>query len=103
MSVSTDSKEKKVPQLVLELQSICDELADAKRRFMDVKSQIDDFEIGDFTIPINYDTEIQAVEKLKHIDGAMVNWTVGKMNDWITWLTSDGRMAAINNLRTGAS
>jgi hypothetical protein len=102
MSVSDESKEAKVPYLVLDLQSICESLADAKRRYDDLKSQINSLEIGSFISPA-YDTKIQSISSLKHVDGAMVDWTVGKLDALSVWWVAvgEGRMAAIDNLRTG--
>jgi hypothetical protein len=95
MSVSAPSKLVKVPLLVKQLQVVCEELADAKTRFADIKGQIDALEVGDFST--TYDVVIKATEGLGHVDGAMVNWTIGKL---VTLMAAyDG--PAVDNLRSG--
>jgi hypothetical protein len=103
MPISDASKQAKVPQLVKDLQAVCEELADGKSRFEDILQQINDLEIGSFGT--TYDAKIKATAGLGHVDGGMVDWTVGKLTELNAWwiATGQGRMAAINNLRTGAS
>jgi hypothetical protein len=95
MAVSAPSKMVKVPLLVKQLQVVCEELADAKSRFNDIKGQIDALEVGGFGT--TYDTVIQAVDGMGHIDGAMVDWTVGQL----TILIAAYNDPAVNNLRSG--
>jgi hypothetical protein len=95
MSVATPSKMVKVPLLVKQLQVVCEELADAKTRFADIKGQIDALEVGGFGT--TYDTVIQATAGLSHIDGAMVDWTIGEL---ITLMAAYNG-PAVNNLRSG--
>ena len=95
MSVSSASKLAKVPLLVKQLQVVCEELADAKTRFADIKGQIDALEVGSFST--TYDTAIKAVDGMGHIDGAMVDWTVGQL----TTLMASYNGPAVNNLRSG--
>jgi len=95
MAVSASSKMVKVPLLVKQLQVVCDELADARTRFNDIKEQIDDLEIEDFGT--TYDTVIQAVNGMEHINGAVVNWSLGQL---VTLMASYNG-PAVNNLRSG--
>jgi hypothetical protein len=81
--------------LVRQLQTVCEELADAKTRFADIKAQFDALEVGDLST--TYDTVLKATEGLGHVDGAMVNWTIGKLV--ILMAAYDG--PAVNNLRSG--
>jgi hypothetical protein len=107
MSVSNASKLAKVPTLAKGLQDIANQLAQAMLLFEDIKKQIDDLEVGSFTHVEGgptYETGIQAIPSLKHVDGPMIDWTIGKLNELNAWWEAEGqgRMAAINNLRTGA-
>jgi hypothetical protein len=95
MSVSAPSKLVKVPLLVKQLQVVCEELADAKTRFADIKGQIDALEVGSFST--TYDTVIKAVDGMGHIDGAMVDWTIGQL----TTLMASYNGPAVDNLRSG--
>ena len=95
MSVSAPSKMVKVPLLVKQLQVVCEELADAKTRFADIKGQIDALEVGSFST--TYDTVIKATDGLGHVDGTMVDWTVGQL----TTLMASYNGPAVNNLRSG--
>jgi hypothetical protein len=97
MAVSLNSKKAKVPVLVKQLQSICDQLANSKLLFEDLKNNVEAMEIGSFGS--TYDAEIQAVTGLKHADGVMVDWAIGEF----TTLFATFNVPAVNQLRSGQS
>jgi hypothetical protein len=96
MTITAPTKAAKVPALVVELQSICEEIADAKSRFADVQRQINSLEVGSFGT--TFDIDIQKIKGLEHATGGIVDWTIGQLATQLPAINGP----AIDNLRSGA-
>jgi hypothetical protein len=101
MAVSDATKHIKAPILIERLQDIANQIAESINDFHDFKAQWNDLEMGELTDI--WDALIKKNPKLEFVDHTTVNWSVGTIQlsiDW--WETSNtGRMAALNNLRSG--